>query len=494
MADFKKMIPMRWPSGPLEVAQQGKAQNFASQDKEVLDRWHDPAALDLLKGTPVNCLVLNWAGGLPEDTIQQKTAAPLIAAARKLDISVLGWVERPADPNSAIAAASSAGLSGVAIPDFKGRSDFPVIAWGQRAGLPWDTTGPVLAVTDNVWPGVGITSGGDDIDAGPTALPWLDSNSWFIQLARARIQTPLWLAFDPPGKGQIVPAQSYSNAICDTEAAGGRWIISLDRSLRADLLGGAAAAQQTWKQIASAAGFFEKHSEWKSYASLGCVGVISDFAGDNYDLSGEILNLMARRDLLFQVIWKEQALQQSFDRLKALVFADKEQPVPALRQKMLQFIEQGGLLMTGPHWGREGKPAVMDFDTQFEVRAYGKGRIAVAREELSDPYQIAVDAQLLLSHRHDLIKIYNGSSSGCNRLTAAPDSRTALLQTLSYATSRAGGLRTFWLRDRYRSAQVWTIGAEPVVLQGKPSEDYEGMEYHMPATLQQSYVALEFEV
>ena len=31
--------------------------------------------------------------------------------------------------------------------------------------------------------------------------------------------------------------------------------------------------------------------------------MISDFAGENYDFSGEILNLSARRDLLFRVLW-----------------------------------------------------------------------------------------------------------------------------------------------------------------------------------------------
>jgi len=32
-----------------------------------------------------------------------------------------------------------------------------------------------------------------------------------------------------------------------------------------------------------------------------------------------------------------------------------------------------------------------------------------------------------------------------------------------------------------------------VVFQGKPSEDYEGMEYQLPEALQQSYIAFEFE-
>ena len=493
--NLENAVPMRWPSGPLEIARREKSEGFTASARQALERWHEPAALEILEGTPVDCLVLTWAAGLPADADQWRTAAPLVEAARRRNLAVIGWIEAAADHAPALAAAKSAGLAAVAMPDFKGAADLPVLAWSNRAGVPWDSTAPAVAVTENVWPGVSITTGGGDANAGPTSLPWLDSNGWYIQMARARLRAPLWMVFDPPGKGVVVPAQSYSNAIADSEVAGGRWLISLDDDLRASLASGAASARQSWQQIGATTRFFQEHAAWKSYRSRGLVGVISSFTGADFEMGSEILNLMARRDLLYRVIWKSQAQEQPFAGLKALVYADAAAPDPALRRKVAQFVEQGGLLLAGPEWGAQGRPAPPDFDTQFDVRALGKGRLAVARQALSDPYQVAVDTQFLLSHRYDLVKIYNSPSSGCTRFTASADGRKALLQCLSYATGGrgGGGLRTIWLRDQYAKARLWTIGAQPAAISAEPSEEYEGVEYHLPATAPRSYVALELE-
>jgi hypothetical protein len=483
---------MRWPSGPLEVARRQKTEGFTPEARKTLERWHEPAALEFLAGSPVDCLIVSWAAGLPEDAQQQKTLAPLVAAARKSKLEVAGWVEGSAAHNAAVASAKSAGLSAVVIQGYKGKPDPLVIPCGGRAAPPWDSTAPVLPVTGNVWPGV---QAGANLspDAGLTALPWLDSNGWYIQLARARVRAKVWIVADPPAKSRVLRAQDYMMAVCDSEVPGGRWVVSLDDSLRAGLLEGSPPAREAWQTITNTLAFFQKHSEWAGYRSIGLVGVISDFAGENYDFSGEILNLMARRDLLYRVIWKSQALAAPFTGLKALVYADNTPPAPALRRKMMAFVEQGGLLVTGPKWGSEGKPISLDFRTQFDVRAYGKGRLAVAREALSDPWQVSVDTQFLLSHRNDLFKIYNSSSSGCTSFTASADGNKAVLQALSYASGRSGALRTVWVRQKYRSARLWLIGSEPVIPESEPSEEYFGTEYHLPATAAQPYFALEFE-
>src|ERR1019366_8819527 len=107
-----------------------------------------------------DCLVLSWAAGLAEDAVQQKSAGPLIAAARQRNLAVVGWVENAADHQASIAAARSAGLTAVAIRNFKGQTDFPVIPWGDRAKMPCDAPGPILAVSDNVWPGVSMPVNG----------------------------------------------------------------------------------------------------------------------------------------------------------------------------------------------------------------------------------------------------------------------------------------------------------------------------------------------
>ena len=68
-----------------------------------------------------------------------------------------------------------------------------------------------------------------------------------------------------------------------------------------------------------------------------------------------------------------------------------------------------------------------------------------------------------------------------------------MLQCLSYADNARAGVRTIWVRDKYKDARLWTIGASAAPLNGQPSDDYAGVEYHLPANTPQTYVALEFE-
>jgi hypothetical protein len=161
---------------------------------------------------------------------------------------------------------------------------------------------------------------------------------------------------------------------------------------------------------------------------------------------------------------------------------------------MMNFAAQGGLLVTGPGWSVEGKPANPYFETQFNVRAFAKGRIAVAKQELADAYLVAADAQLLVSHANDLVKIYNSSSSACSLFSASPDGKKAVLQVLTYSGMRVASARTVWIRRKYRSARLWQIGsAEPSALTASPSEEYFGMEYKIPSATP-GYFALEFDV
>lgn len=491
MTPLQNLAPLRWPSGPLEIAKREKTEGFDAAIRQTLELWHEPEALEVLKDTPIDCIVIGWAAGLPEDAAQQGSASRLLEAARRRNLAVVGWVEGAADPRAAMAAAKTAGLAAVAMANFTGSADLPVIAWADRAGVPWDSEAAAVAITGNVWPGVSMANDGADATSGPTSVPWLDSNSWYIQMASARLKPPLWVMFDPPGKGAVVPGHSYVKAICDSAAGGGRWVISLDDHLRAGLAARNPAAEQSWKQIAAAARFFKEHAEWKSYRSLGLVGVISDYTGGNFELSGEILNLMSRRDLLFRAIWKSQVTAEALTGLKVLVYADAAPLAGESRRTIADFVEQGGLLVTGPEWPADGQPAPPDFPTELDVRALGNGRLALARKGITDPYQVAIDTQLLLSHRNDLVKIYNSGSSGCTRFTAAKDGRTALLQCLSYADR--GGLPTIWVRRRYRSTRLWTIEARAAALQPETSEEYAGVEYHLPAN-SPPYLALEFQV
>ena len=87
-------VPMKWPCGPLEIARRNKSQSINADLKETLEAWAQPSALELLKGTPINCLIVDWANGEPEDSAQQQALRPLLEAGRRLGISFVGKVAR----------------------------------------------------------------------------------------------------------------------------------------------------------------------------------------------------------------------------------------------------------------------------------------------------------------------------------------------------------------------------------------------------------------
>lgn len=84
-----------------------------------------------------------------------------------------------------------------------------VVPWAD--GSPADAGQPhalgALRDADAVWPGMRPMKTGRDVDAvsGATSRPWIDSNAWYVRLARA-LMAPraVWLAFDPPDTGRAM--------------------------------------------------------------------------------------------------------------------------------------------------------------------------------------------------------------------------------------------------------------------------------------------------
>lgn len=388
-------VPMRWPAG-----------------------WKDPAALELLKGTPVNCVVAGRQAGLLKEP------------AAKLGIAV---VEAP----------------------------------------PED-----VAVVDGVWPGMRLSQGRrrDDADSGPTGAPWIDSSGWIIRLARARSGKPVWAAFDPPKDAGTPGPESYQLAVADVAAAGGWWMISLDEATAAALARRESAALQTWRKIAAAAAFFEKHADWRGYTPMGPLAVISDFSGDNEFLSTEVLNLAARRNLLYHVVDKTRAAQFDLTGLRAALWVDKDPPSPALFEKLTAFAKGGGLVIAPAAVAAKfaGTPAESPIHT-YEVRSFGKGRVAAPKKEWDDPFILAADAHMLISRRHDPVNIFNAGSiyAHCSRRGA-----DGLVQLVNFARRGSANLVSVGVTRKYARARLHLLEAEPAPLDPVPSQ--RGVEFHLP--------------
>ena len=350
------------------------------------------------------------------------------------------------------------------------------------------TTAPNgVEIAKGSWPGVQWSAGHG---SGPTGVPWVDSNGWVIRLNRAlRPDAMPWVDAPPPPKTFVV-ADSYMIAIADSAAHGGRWIVSLDAPLAQGLAARTASSLAIWKKLTATAAFFAARNTWLDYAPVGVAGVLSDFTGDNEFFSRELLNLMGRAGLHYRILPKDRITAGSFEDLRALSYTDATPPNAELRRQILTFVEAGGLLVAAPKWGDvAGAAADGSQLAGYKVRAVGKGRIAVADDEPSDPYTWAADAALLVSHRYDLVRFWNSGAAG-SFYTIAPDRKQALVHLLFYA-ERGPDSATVRIAGQYRAARASTVD-HPKVDNVAVVPQGDGVEVRLPQVSQ--YVALELDV
>jgi hypothetical protein len=490
---------MRWPAGPLDISQgEKRKEGLTAKSREVLQRWLDPSVLEILRGTPVNCLVVSWAAGLPADAEQQKALVPLLAQGKTGGLSIVGLVEGEANKAAAVASARAAGLAAVIMEGEVPNAGLPILPLAANPHLPWNSSSPVLVAKGNVWPGIasqGLNSqdwrrGGDTQAAGPTAEPWIDSNGWFLRLAKtyAPSKTP-WLLFDPPGGANVVLADAYLRAIADSGSFCGRWILSLDDALRGSLAQKEQSAMAAWKSIAGALDFFAKHRQWETNSPVGLAGVISDFAGSNETIGTETLNLIVRQNVPFRIIPKSKLATAPLTGFKALISVDDTMPEPAARKRLLDFAQQGGALLVSQCWKGQGGTPTGVAHPRLDLRKLGKGKLAVCKDESPDPYMVARDVHVLLGRINDLSRFFN-LSAFLSAHTSPPGGASALLQMTNFANASrfSESQVTVWFPQQYRAARMWTLGSEaPVELKLVPEDT--GMDVQIPAV--SPYAAVE---
>lgn len=399
------------------------------------DTWKDPAALDLLKGTAIDYLLI----------------------------------------------AKGDEFAGV-------RSRAPQL--GIQVGDP-DTAPAGVQILKGAWPGVQMArGGGQGASAGPTGVPWVDSNGWAIRLNGAlHPGTAAWVNA-PPADNAYITADSYLIAIADSAAYGGRWIVSLDPPLAQGLAARRSASLATWNKLTAAAGFFAAHKNWADYTPVALAGVVSDFTGDNEFFSHELLNLMGRAGLHYRILPKDKISASSFESLRAVSYTDETPPGADLRKRILEFVQAGGILIAAPKWGEvTGTPVSGAQQPGYSVRALGKGKIALAEDAPVDPFSWAADAALLVSHRYDLVRFWN-SGAACSFFTMAPDRKQALVHLLFYA-ARGPDSATVRIAGRYRAARASTVD-DPKVANLAIEAQGDAVEVHLPQVSQ--YVALELDI
>ncbi|HTX33367.1 MAG TPA: hypothetical protein VME43_00035 [Bryobacteraceae bacterium] len=366
----------------------------------------------------------------------------------------------------------------------------PLAGQAQRSGLAIASKPPMgVSLSKGEWPGIQMAARGSGVSAGPTGVPWLNSNGWRVRLENAlHPDTEVWI--DAPPKGPRLFPDSFAMAFLDAAAYGGRWLISLDDATASAIAAQEPRALEGWNKLIAAARFFDAHKPWADYSPEAVVGVVSDFTGDHEFLSGETLNLLARDNQQYRVIVKGSISDASWKGLRAILYLDPEPPLPPLRREIEALVAGGKLLIAGPQWGRVAGPLAADQENpRYDIRVVGKGKVALAKAEPDDPYTLANDSVLLVSHRYELLRFFNGGAVSAY-LAAAPNRKSALLHMLFYS-NRGPQDASVHIAARYRSAKLWTADrAEPRSLEVLPGRD--GVELHLPAMSQ--YAAAELEI
>jgi hypothetical protein len=480
---------MRWQAGPLDIARGEKVKGFTADTAEVLRNWQDPASLAVVQGTPINYLVVSWASGLPADAGQQQALKPLIEKGKQAGLGFIGLIEGEANKPAAVAAAQAAGLSAVAMAgDAPGSAGVPVIPWNKAAQVRSTANSAVVGISDGVFPGLPQAA---SQAGGPTNLPWVDSNGAVLLIARALApDKTVWVGFDPPPQAKLA-AEAYVLAVADPASHGARWVISLDDQLRADLTAKKQPAADTWKKLIDTVAFFEQHKELRTYQPHGLLAVMSSFTGPDFDAGEEAVNLLPRLRQAFRVIARSRAAGASFAGLQAIFYVDKEPPEAALRQKLLAFARDGGILFVPSTWPNpEGPPAPAEPYLLFSMRTVGKGRLAVCKEAQPDAYDTVADIQNIMSHRNDLLRLYNAPSANFLYETTA-QGKQGVIQLLNYSRRPGSDGPLFYVKEPYKSARLVSPEiASPEELQWAPQEA-GGAELSLPRL--SVYGAIELE-
>ena len=431
-------------------------------------RWpsSDPKSLDLLAGTPINCLWLEPA----------QWSAPFLEEAARRGIATVAVIRREGDPVEAAQTAAKMKFdAAVAEGDFDdytalivagaiAKSKKLLIESVSRSRMRFDgdspaasaSAPPIIATYQGLWPGIHVEAGGA-ATAGPTANPWIDTNTGFLRFAHASTDSVIWLANRPPPK-TVIPASHYLQAIGDAWMNGARWVVELDDDFSQRLMAREAKAMAAWRQIAEAIAHYEEHREWRGAQPTGGVAVVEDISRAR--LSAGLFDMLAAKHLpIVAVPISKIATSPALRNASVAVETDPSLVGAAERKVLESFSAGGGKLVLGPAPTRalERPEDVFTYDP-------ADARVATIWELVDEA----------VGTRNLGVRLFNVASMLANVL-ATRAQRQLVLHLVNYSDYPAQGV-TVRLRGVYRHARLYRPGEAPIDVDVYKTEDGTGID------------------
>jgi len=406
--------------------------------------WTDPATLDLLQGTPVNCLLLKW------DPSQAKAISTFAERAIERRVATLAIIAPGGDAADSARQAMRAKLAGIVLEgdfpdgvaarvrDALADSKAPVIELTSRSRLKLGGSAPILATYQGVWAGIQVMEDGH-AKAGPSGTPWIDTNTGFVRAVRAWGDTPLWLGNLPPPK-TVVTGERYLQVICDAAMVGARWIIALDDSFASHLRDRDPAALAQWKRMGRHLQFYENHKEWRAMRPGGKFALVQDVS-DGALLSGGILDMIAVKHTPVRPVPQQKLNIAAFKDVAMAVNVNGESLTPEEKDVLRAFTRSGGTLLTGPPGWKAKEPTSAD-------------AITIEKKEMERLDSIWKEVNSMIGRRNLGARLFNVSTM-LSDLMASPDGKEVIVQLVNYADYPVESIAVHVLGD-FKHARLYT--------------------------------------
>lgn len=323
LANLADMVPMRWISP-------------------------DPASLELIKGTPVNCLLLE----------SNQWSSALIVTARAAGHTTLGVIRPVGDPEQEWKRAFALKLDGVVLegafePALAATLEASIRDAGKafielpaRVHMRFRNGRGVLGTFQGVWPGIRVEESGST-KAAPSGAPWIDTNIGFLRFARAQVnRRPVWIGNRAPS-GQVIPGERYGKVYADAALAGARWILDLDAAFSKGLLAREQTAVAEWKSVMAIVRHFETF-EWRTAQPAGLMALVQDVDSGAL-FSGGLLDMISVKHVPVRPVSKSQlAVGDAISLSKLAVNVDPASLTDEEKDLLRRYTSGGGTLLNGP--------------------------------------------------------------------------------------------------------------------------------------------------
>jgi hypothetical protein len=249
---------------------------------------------------------------------------------------------------------------------------------------------------------------------GRSAQPWIENNAALLRIGRAAsppsppLLTYAWKPSVLSDADEGPALDDYLVAIAETGSFGGDLLLPLHPRLQQRLLLGQPRAREEWTGIRRAIEFhaWDLPRRYEPVANIAVIAV-DPMAGF------ELLNLMARHNLPFELVSPAEAATRDLSSMDLLI--SLASPDAAQAQVLSRFAEQGGAVVIMPEQGGKSDSAKWPWrhspgSESTGGRAYvqGKGQVIELTTPVTDPDAFAMAMRQVLGPDRRVIDIWNG--------------------------------------------------------------------------------------